>query len=167
MGNIRLNPCAKSFILPNHKDKQNLSQKGDMPDINNVVIGHLDIHSLANKFDDLTLIIKDKLDILVLVETKLDDSYTETQFLIEGYKKPYRIDRNCNGGGVMIYVRKDIPSKELKKHKISKNIETLFVEINLRKNKLLLASTYHSRHPEYGTGDFKFFESIAFTINFF
>ena len=87
--------------------------------INKVVIGHLNINSLANKFDGLTLIIKDKLDILVLVETKLDDRYTETQFLIEGYKKPYRIDRNCNGG-VMIYVRKDIPSKELKKHKISK-----------------------------------------------
>ena len=33
MGNIKLNPCAKSFIMPNHKDKQNLSQKGDMPDI--------------------------------------------------------------------------------------------------------------------------------------
>ena len=98
-----------------------------------MVIEHLNINPLANKFDDLTLIIKDKLDILVLVETKLDDSYTETQFLIEGYKKPYRIDRNCNGGGVMIYVRKDIPSKELKKHKIS------------RKNKFLLAGAYHSR----------------------
>ena len=33
MGNIRLNPCAKSFIMPNHKDKQNLSQKDGMPDI--------------------------------------------------------------------------------------------------------------------------------------
>ena len=65
----------------------------------------------------------------------------------------------------MIYVRKDIPSKELKKHKISKNIETLFVEINLRKNKFLLAGAYHSRHPEYGTGDFKFIESIAFALD--
>ena len=83
--------------------------------VNNVVMGHLNINSLANKFDTLTLIIKDRLDILVLVETKLDDSFTDKQFIIEGYTKPYRLDRNCNGDGILIYVRKDIPSKELKK----------------------------------------------------
>ena len=55
-----------------------------------VVIGHLNINSLANKFDGLTLIIKDKLDILVLVETKLDDRYTETSFSL-------RVIRNLIG----------------------------------------------------------------------
>ena len=54
--------------------------------VKNVVIGHLNINSLANKFDALTLIIKDRLDILVLVETKLDDSFTDRKFIIEGYK---------------------------------------------------------------------------------
>ena len=117
----------------------------------NLVIGHLNINALANKFDALSLIIKDRLDILVLVETKLDDSFPEGQFHIDGFSTPYRLDRNCNGGGVMIYVRKDIPSKELKNHKFSKNIEAIFVEINLRKSKFLLVGTYHSTHPLYGT----------------
>ena len=106
--------------------------------VNNVVIGHLNINSLANKFDTLTLIIKDRLDILVLVETKLDDSFTDKQCIGEGYTKPYRLDRNCNGGGILIYVRKDIPSKELNKHNFTKNIEALFIEINLRKNNFYL-----------------------------
>ena len=39
------------------------------------------------------------------------------------------------------------------------------MEINLRKNKFLLAGAYHSRHPEYGTGDLKFIESIAFALD--
>ena len=52
--------------------------------VNNLVIGHLNINSFANKFEALKVIIVGKLDILVLVETKLDDSFPERQFIIEG-----------------------------------------------------------------------------------
>ena len=97
--------------------------------VNNVVIGHLNINSLANKFDTLTLIIKDRVDIPVLVETKLGGSFTDKQCTIEGYTKPYRLDRNCNRGGILIYVRKDIPSKELNKHNFTKNYRS-FVHRN-------------------------------------
>ena len=133
--------------------------------VKNVVIGHLNINTLANKFYALSEIVKDKLDILVIGETKLDDSFPDNQFLIEGFKQPYRLNRNKDGGGVMIYVRKDIPSKELKKHKFSKNIEALFVEINLRKSKLLLVGTYHSTHPQYGTNDVDYFEQIGLSLD--
>ena len=84
--------------------------------------------SLTNKFDTLTLIIKVRLDLLVLVETKLDDSFTDKQFVVESYTKPYRFDRNCNGGGIL-NVGKDIPSKELNEHNFMKNIEALFIEM--------------------------------------
>ena len=90
--------------------------------VNNILIGHLNINAIANKFDALKVIIANRLDVLVLVETKLDDSFPEQQFKIDGYKKPYRYDRNSNGGGVLIYVRKDIPSIQLKKHNFTKNI---------------------------------------------
>ena len=133
--------------------------------VNNVVIGHLNINSLPNKFDALKVIIEGKLDILVLVETKLDDSFPEKQFFIDGYTKPYRLDRNRNGGGLLIYVRKDIPSKQLNKHNFTKNVEALFVEINLRKCKLLLTGTYHSKHPVYGTSDIDFFEQMGLSMD--
>ena len=45
--------------------------------VNNVVIGHLNINSLEKQFEALKVIIVDKLDIFVLVETKLDDSLPE------------------------------------------------------------------------------------------
>ena len=100
--------------------------------VNNVIIACLNINSLANKFDQLTTVINDNIDILVL-----------SQFVINGFSKPYRIDRNRNGGGVMIYVRQDIPSKRLSKHNLPSDIECLCVEINLRKSKWLLCGTYH------------------------
>ena len=111
--------------------------------LKNVIIGQLNINSLRNKFYGLVELIHGNLDILVITETKLDDTFPEKQFLVPGYKKPYRLDRNRNGGGVMIYVREDIPSDILLKHNIPQNVEAIFIEINLRKNKILLVGTYH------------------------
>ena len=65
----------------------------------------------------------------------------------------------------MIYVRKDIPSIQLKKHNFIKNIEVLFIEINLRKCKILLAGIYHSKHPVYGTTDVEFFEQMGLALD--
>ena len=35
------------------------------------------------------------------------------QKLIKGLGDPFRIDRNVNGGGILFYVREDIPTKVL------------------------------------------------------
>ena len=56
---------------------------------------------------------------------------------------PYRFDRNRNGGGVIIYVREDIPSKFLRKSLFPNDREEIFIEINFRKSKWLLCGTYH------------------------
>ena len=53
-------------------------------------------------------------DILVLTEAKVDDSFPNWTFLVDGLFELFRIDRNSAGGGVMIYVRFEIPSKLLK-----------------------------------------------------
>ena len=37
----------------------------------------------------------------MISETKLDNSFPDGQFLVEGYSKPYRIDRNCHGCGML------------------------------------------------------------------
>ena len=83
------------------------------------------------------------LDILIITETKLDDTFPVSQFHIDGFSKPYRLDRNRNGGGVIIYVREDIPSKILTKHVLPTDIEALFIELNFRKCKWLLSGIYH------------------------
>ena len=62
--------------------------------LKNVIVGQLNINSLRNKFHDLVELIDGNIDIMVLTETKLDNTFPEKQFLIPGYKKPYRSDRN-------------------------------------------------------------------------
>ena len=124
---------------------------------NRVIIAHLNINSISSKFDQLSYQIRDTVDILVVGETKLDDSFPHNQFKISGFSQPYRLDRNRNGGGVMIFVREELPSKKLLKHTFPNDIEALVVEINLRKTKFLLLGGYRppSQSQNY------FFDSIT------
>ena len=77
------------------------------------MVTHLNINSLRFKFDSLVQKITGNVGIFMISETKLENSFPEGQFLIEGYWKPYRIDRNCHRAGIMLYIRADIPSKLL------------------------------------------------------
>ena len=139
--------------------------------LNNIIIGNLNVASLPGKIDELRLIVKNNIDILVLTETKLDDSFPTAQFAIDGFSMPYRQDRNRQGGGILIYVREYIPTKMLNKHTfpdvIFENenslgpIEGIFIEINLRKTKWLLFGTYHRpiQNDEY------YFENLSHALD--
>ena len=101
--------------------------------VNRVLIGNLNINSIRNKFDQLKDTVLKYIDILILTETKLDETFLTSQFLMDDFSKPYRFDRNKYGGGVMINIRDTIPSKILEKHSCPNNIECLFIELNFRK----------------------------------
>ena len=66
-----------------------------------LVFGNLNINTINNKFEQLKYIIKNNVDLLIVTETKLDSSFPCGQFLIDGFAKPFRRDRNKIGGGVM------------------------------------------------------------------
>ena len=110
-------------------------------DMSKLIFGHLNINSLRNKFDLFSEQVKGSIDILMVSRTKLDDSFPEAQFLIEGFHSPFRFDRNINGGGIMLYVREDIPTKLLI-HDFP-GVESFFVEINLHKKKWLINCSYN------------------------
>ena len=111
--------------------------------MNRLLTGNLNINSISNKFDQLKLFVRGKIEILVITETKLDSTFCNSQFLIEGYSKPYRFDRNRNGGGVLTYVREHIPNKPLIDHKLLHDTERNCVEFNFRKYRWLLFGPYH------------------------
>ena len=92
-------------------------QDTKLKNVNRLVIGHLNINSLRNKFDALQMLIKDNIDIFVITESKLDDSFPSKQFAINGYIQ-FRADRDADGGEVLIYVREDIPCIEINCHKL-------------------------------------------------
>ena len=66
----------------------------------------------------------------LLIEAKTRCYFSISQFIIEGFSKPYRLDRDRHGGGILILIREDIPSKELIKHTFSHDIEGLYIYIN-------------------------------------
>ena len=114
----------------NHQEVSEILKQIRIKNLKNVIIGHLNVNSFAPKLDALKTIISNNMDIMVFCETKLDDSYPTTQLIINGYKKPYRMDRDSNGGGILVYVRSDIPSTLKICHAFSEEIEGLFIEIN-------------------------------------
>ena len=55
---------------------------------NKIIIGNLNINSLLNKFEQLKDIFMQHIDILVLTETKLDDTFPTEQYLVNGFSEP-------------------------------------------------------------------------------
>ena len=85
--------------------------------------------------------IKGNIDILLVLETKIDDSFPIGNFLIDGFSTPYRLDRNSNGAGLIL--REDIPSNLVEAE--AKPIEGFYIELNLRNDKWLLNCSYNPR----------------------
>ena len=51
-------------------------------------------------------------------ESKLDDSFPENQFLIQGFGEPFRLDQNRNDGGIVLFIWSDIPARVIATEKI-------------------------------------------------
>ena len=107
-----------------------------------LILGHVNINSIRNKFDSLIYMLDKNTDTFLISDTKLDDSFLSAQFKIEGFITPYRYDRNDKGGGFLLYIREDIPSRLLKS-KSQCNVKSLSVEINLKKRKWFLNCSYN------------------------
>ena len=107
------------------------------------MIAYLNINSIRNKLTALKEAISDCIDILIIAETKLDESFPTSQLDITGYMPPLRVDRNQHGGGILIYIKEGIPAREISPlESTSKNIEAKALEINLHKIKWLLFGIY-------------------------
>ena len=53
--------------------------------------------------------------------------------LVDGFSEPFRLGRNSNGGGLLLYVREDTPCRQLSNHSLPADIEGIFIELNIRK----------------------------------
>ena len=111
--------------------------------IERIIVVHLNIHHIEKKFEPLVSLVKNRLDIILFSETKIDSSFPPTQFATECYPNPFRKDRDVHGRELLLYVRDDIPCKEIKSHPLPNNIECLFIEIKLRKKKYILVAGYN------------------------
>ena len=99
---------------------------------NRLICAHLNINSVRNKFDLLSDIIKNNIDVLMISETKLDSSFSNGQFQIHRYSEPYRLDRNVNGDGILVFIREDTPTKIIDSQM---EIEGFLIELKKKKKK--------------------------------
>lgn len=87
-------------------------------------------NNLRYKFNDIKRILTDRLcDILNISEMKLDDSFNDNLFLINGYKIK-RKDRNVKGGGLIVY-KSDLSISE-----------SIFLEMRLKNRTWGLSCNY-------------------------
>ena len=81
-------------------------------------------------------------DIALIGETKLDSSFPDAQFFIEGYNKSLRLDVSGRSGGLLVFTKSHLLTRQLIKLKIIMDIQTINFELNLQKEKWLVVSVY-------------------------
>ena len=84
--------------IDDDSDPYKLLKRLKISNVNRLIIGQLNINSLRNKIEALKLIMMYNIDILIITETKLDETFPKSQFYIDGYAPPFRVDRSKNGG---------------------------------------------------------------------
>ena len=87
------------------------------------------------------MLLQNKSLVTSISETKIDASFPVANILLPGFSVPYRSESNSKGGGILLYVRRDIPSNLLSIE--NKPIEGFYVELNLHKNKWLVNCSYN------------------------
>ena len=85
--------------------------------------------------DEFKLILSRIFDILIITETNLHHKFPTSQFYIECFPIPCRLDKNRNGSGILIHVREYIPAKLLAKHNLAEALERIFLEVSFEKSR--------------------------------
>ena len=101
-----------------------------------MIIRQLNINSLRNKFESLIQQVTGNIDILMVSDATLDNSFPVSLFLIDGYTSPFRLNCDKNGGGIMLFFREDIPCKLLSVE--NHPVEGFYEESNLRNQMVAL-----------------------------
>ena len=94
------------------------------------------MNSVRNKFKFLVGQVKVKIDILMILQTKIGESFPQGNLLIDGFSSPYRLDRDPKFRGFMSYIKDDIASNFGASD--NKSIESLYVELNFQNAKVLI-----------------------------
>ena len=113
------------------------------------IIANLSINSLPNKFEEVKEWLGCKaIDILLIQETKIDRTFPNSQFHIDGYKL-FRRDRAQGGGGILIYTNGNIIATKIT---IScKSLEAIVLDMQIGKRRFALISAYKPPNVDNNT----------------
>ena len=145
--------CENDYYYEDHLMKMLKSTRCENP--TNLIIAHVNVNSIKTKFEYFHDILrKGLLDILCITETKLDNTYADALFRCTGFKC-YRKDRSSSSGGMLVYIREDIPHNRLEKCEIndqSCHFENVLFQFQTKNSKFKLACVY--KNPRVPSGKF-------------
>jgi len=101
---------------------------------------HLNIRSVRNKLKYVEDI-AGEYDIICLTETQLDEQVSSDNLLLPGYHKPFRLDINFSGGGILIYVN-DLIKVSHRPDLEFPDGEVIWIQIEFPHNKILICTIY-------------------------
>lgn len=105
-------------------------------------IVHINAQSLRNKIDEFRYTFsKSNIDAICVSETWFLSELEDALFALSGYKL-FRADRGRRGGGVAIYIKKNISCKLVSRSTADDCIEFLFLELLCNNKKLLIGAAY-------------------------
>lgn len=138
----------ETYIEADNANQESLNSSGNsiieerQTNPSEALIIHLNINSLQNKFDELKILNETlKAHVLVISETKIDSSYPNKQFALDGYNM-YRKDRAKGGGGLIAYFASSIPSRKLTLAKPYKTLEAIAVDAKIGRRDLIFLAVY-------------------------
>ena len=87
----------------------------NLRNVNRLIFGQININSIRNNFELPFSFVSNNIDVLLIHETKIDNTFPVSQFCVPGYSVPFRLERTGNKGGIMLYVKENIPCRMLSK----------------------------------------------------
>ena len=89
----------------------------------NIILSYINVNSIRNKLDDLKFLLGKSLDIIC-------------------FSKPYRFNVTSNSGGLLFYVKANLPSKLIRFYNFPNEIQCIPIELNISTKKYALLSIY-------------------------
>ena len=83
----------------------------------------------------MKLLLGQSLDIICISEIKLHETFPTAQFVMEGFNKTYRLDITSNSGGLLFYVKANLPSKLIRFYNFPNEIQCIPIELNISTKK--------------------------------
>ena len=146
-----LSECSDtSYMSDLEEDFHSLNidiSNGPPIDINNFIIVHYNINSIlaTDRIEQLTDICKTlNIDVLILSESKLDQTIPNNLITIPGYHEPLRHDRDINGrhgGGVLMYISESLAYQHRTEFQ-NNNYEHLWADIRVNEKTFAINAMY-------------------------
>ena len=86
---------------------------------------------------------------MTISETKLDSSFPNAQFRIEGYCNPadYRKDNTSRSGGMVTFIKSGTPCQRLHEYEPNSS-EIMCIELNVQGTRWVVISVYSPPYPQ-------------------